>query len=977
MHKKVSVWAIFALACSCMSNLFAATMTYTGAGDGKVKNQYWTNTLNWADEMLPGVDDSVTMGKSIFPQWAILEMGGSQQLDKFYIPDWASIKEVDFGSAADRANGYTFTAREFIRGDMNDNSYQTFPLDMPLFTNTLWRVYHGYGSGFAVSGIISGDWGMIKMANGTLRLNTTNTFTGPLEIVQGTVELNFGAGRNADILAPATVVSLQGGTYKIQGRNDGVCAQTNDLIVVAAGSSTIAHSSGNKNGYASFYFKEFGHEPGGLVNFAPLSANETMSDRNGYLLESIGDGSGILGAYATFNSTSWAYADQGMIKAYSDYTPLTEDGKLPSGLFNVKLDDTTASPIVLSEPVNEINTIYISGASEKTVALAEDEVLHFSPIGGVLIAAGSGRTSFGDTAGVGVLTSGDSTTDGEIIVNASATVDVYASILDNENTVSLTKAGSGTMTLRGEFGYSGSTYVAGGVLSLFNGPALFLADFIVNNGTLNLINFNTEFARPFTHAAGTINFTNSTINASAGWLIKAGTANLYNTPLTVDEAFEIQSGTIVQSGNTSIKANCPVIIKGGTVSGGSITNTTGEDYQVQGGTISSALRGENGLVKMGGGNATLSGANSYTGDTCIRQGSVTFSSSSTSVRNRLIIGSADASTTATVSCTTTPLADTIEVTIYTNSTLSYVDKAQHFNNYLKLYGGTLDGGSQVYMDGNLRVEMSAGTLKGTFYGTANFSMTTLPNALPSSVTASLRDHSYTFAVADGAAAHDLIFGGSFTGNSQVYTKTGTGTMRITSTIGSSATFNLNEGRLLVDTQSYSGLPNGALNVATKAVLGGNGFISGAVAKTILKNGVDITDYASIEPGSVDGVTSEHIIGTLTVGKADQESSVTFGNYAKLKIRMDENGNCDKLVVYGDVTLSETAQLEIEYTGSVDALKKIPAHSVPILEVNGDILGAGAFASANIINPIPNTRVVKTANGYEFQTYEWRTRLLVY
>lgn len=60
--------------------------------------------------------------------------------------------------------------------------------------------------------------------------------------------------------------------------------------------------------------------------------------------------------------------------------------------------------------------------------------------------------------------------------------------------------------------------------------------------------------------------------------------------------------------------------------------------------------------------------------------------------------------------------------------------------------------------------------------------------------------------------------------------------------------------------------------------------------------------------------------TLAVGSANQANNVTFGNYSTLKIRFDEEGNCDKLAVNGVLSLdsaSDTLELDI---ADYDALK---------------------------------------------------------
>ncbi len=377
------------------------------------------------------------------------------------------------------------------------------------------------------------------------------------------------------------------------------------------------------------------------------------------------------------------------------------------------------------------------------------------------------------------------------------------------------------------------------------------------------------------------------------------------------------------------------------------------------------------FVKKGASPATLSGANDYTGDTIIREGTVTVNKSSAIVKGRLVVGSEDGSTVARVDCIGTPLNSKANWTVYTNGLLNVGASAQYFHANMFLHGGRF-AGSQPYFYDWCKVEMRGGVLQGSIWGNAEFPVTVLPNATPSRIEATMR-YSHTFTVGDGEAVYDLIFAGYFGGSGKTFTKTGPGTMQFTSVTGGSGTFNLNEGRVLVDTQSNSGLPNGTLNVATNAVLGGNGLISGSAAATVLKDGTAAAnDYASIEPGTVDGVTDAHVIGTLTIGKAEQLSSVTFGNYAKLKIRMDKDGNCDKLMVYGEVSLATTAQLEVEFMGTPEELKRLPVINADILKVV-----SGEFTGAFVIsNGIPYSRVERVSDGYRF-SLEPVTRIMLY
>jgi len=164
-----------------------------------------------------------------------------------------------------------------------------------------------------------------------------------------------------------------------------------------------------------------------------------------------------------------------------------------------------------------------------------------------------------------------------------------------------------------------------------------------------------------------------TWNASAGDVMVQGTVNLGANALTLDGANNITINNVIQGGGAVFKQGAGVltlggagantfsggtILDGGTITlakadalgngpltinagnlniggfnqtvgtvslfGGAISGTTGllngSSYQVQSGTISAQLGGTGALIKSGGGLATLTGSNSFSGGTVINGG---------------------------------------------------------------------------------------------------------------------------------------------------------------------------------------------------------------------------------------------------------------------------------------------------------------------------------------------------------------------
>jgi autotransporter-associated beta strand protein len=345
-----------------------------------------------------------------------------------------------------------------------------------------------------------------------------------------------------------------------------------------------------------------------------------------------------------------------------------------------------------------------------------------------------------------------------------------------------------------------------------------------------------------------------------------------------------------------------LIVRGGILSNGTITKSL-LNYDVQGGSISAALKGLVGLVKTSPNSVTISGANTYSGDTYVLEGSATFDKTSAIVNGNLVIGAPDGTQPATVSCVNTPLNAAKTWTVYKNGSLNAGTSAQYLSSKLALIGGSFSG-SQPYFQTGSSVEMTGGNLGGTIYGNGSFEIKALSNDTPAIVSASLRQNSHTFNVSRGSGPIDLRFTGAMVGPCKL-TKTGTGVMVMSGSTHENGT-EVNAGVLLVNNTSGSGTGKGAVTINAGSTFGGTGFIGGLVGYG--NANVTVTgasgNPAVVAPGSIDLTTGEHVIGTLTVGNlAVQTNNVTFGAYSMLKINIATNGTCDKLVVNGTLSLA--------------------------------------------------------------------------
>ena len=130
--------------------------------------------------------------------------------------------------------------------------------------------------------------------------------------------------------------------------------------------------------------------------------------------------------------------------------------------------------------------------------------------------------------------------------------------------IGFVKLGANTLTLSGENTYSGETIVRGGTLAYGTYDAIASGDFTIDGGALDLGNYST---------------TAGAVTLASGGILGTGT-------LTSTEDFAVQSGEIE-------------------------ANLAGGDSGV-------------GLVKTGSGTVTLSGSNTYAGETVVRAGTLAY-----------------------------------------------------------------------------------------------------------------------------------------------------------------------------------------------------------------------------------------------------------------------------------------------------------------------------------------------------------------
>lgn len=482
----------------------------------------------------------------------------------------------------------------------------------------------------------------------------------------------------------------------------------------------------------------------------------------------------------------------------------------------------------------------------------------------------------------------------------------------------LTKLGSGTLTLSATNTYTGGTAVSGGTLNitgrLGNGS---YAGGISNAGALI---FNQSSSQTL---SGAISGVGSLTKAGSGTLTLTSTSNSWSGGTTVSGGTLITSGANRLPANRSVAVSTGATLKlGGSQTLSSITGAGTVDL-VAGtlsvgsatGSFAGSLTGGAGLTKSGSGTWTLTGASSnYTGAVNVAGGT-------------LVLDNDDA------------LSESVDLTLSSGATLTIEAGHTVSVNSFVLAGGTLSGSGTIDAITN---EVTASTINkpiknsrgrpsnfikrgngitkvraaNTFTGTLDIREGTveLDNggsfaneaslALTAGGTLNLAGKSQTFASITGEAGTiDLgagtltvgesgTFGGVISGSGSLR-KNGSGDLILTGTNTYNGSTTVTDGRL-----SVNGDLQGTAVTVSGGELGGSGSIVGSIT---------VASGATLAPGNS--------IESLTAQAASFGAGSTFEYEVDSTDLNDLSIAADLLVVDGDLSIADGALLHFADIGN--------------------------------------------------------------
>ena len=479
----------------------------------------------------------------------------------------------------------------------------------------------------------------VEFGGGSTTLTGSNPTTGPATLGSGgTLILNRPAGDNTafgtDGVAGNTDITISGGTLQIlQSEQIG----DNAGIVMTSGDFNFGGVTGLTETFGTFS-NSGGTFVTGDNTLIGTGASITWSGGT----NTVSDGGLVQDAHITITggtNTVEGGATGGVLEVLAAGAGL-EFGGTANPTLTLNSDNAVAGKLLLSGDVTVLNTLTSGtalilsgggGSNPGTVDLnggtrtftindgsaATDLLISAPIINGALSKAGAGTLRLSGTntyTGNTSIQAGTLSITGNI--NSSATLSISGGVLSTSGADKLANAaavtvGGGTLTIGGD-DTVGSLVLTSGTIG--GSATLTAATYGLQGGTVdgNL-------------GAGTINSSgNVALNGTAG----ATTVNISAGTLTLGaaERLDNSAGVNLTGGTLAIGANNEQVGVV-TLTSGSITGSTGvltgSSYAVQSGSVSAILGGTGvALTKTTAGTVTLSGANTYTGNTSIQAGTL-------------------------------------------------------------------------------------------------------------------------------------------------------------------------------------------------------------------------------------------------------------------------------------------------------------------------------------------------------------------
>jgi len=681
-------------------------------------------------------------------------------------------------------------------------------------------------------------------------------------------------------------VTFRNGTITVGGTSNDYTGNT-QIYTDGSYNSTLQLAADNALPYGSGK---------GNLTFATSSSGTAELDLNGHNLTV--NGLSYSGTVGVIDNVSAAGKTPTLTVGANDATGNTFSGIIQNTTGSISLVKTGTGTQTLSGNNSYTGVTTISAG---TLALGSAGALG----GGGNITFGGGTLQFSGS-NTGDYSAKIVNSTGAISLDTNGQSVLFASQLDNSNTGGLTKLGAGTLTLTGSNTYSGDTVVSSGTLAMGNVDAL-------NQSTLNYNNQGGQVSLGGLVSAnlgglkGGQNLTLSNTAGNAVALTVGGNnaSTVYSGTLggsgsinkTGSGAFTL-SGSNTYTGVTTISSGTLALGSAGALAGGGnitfgggtlqfsgsntgdysakIVNSTGAislDTNSQSVLFASPLNNSNnsGLTKLGAGTLTLTGSNSYSGDSVVSSGTLAMGNVDALNQSTLNYNNQGGKVSfgGLVSANLGGLKGGQSLTL-SNTASNAVALNVGGNNASTVYSGTLGGSGSINKTGSGVLTLSG---SNTYTGVTTISAGTL--ALGGSG-----------ALAGGG---NITFGG------------GTLQFSASNTRDYSAKIVKSTGAISLDTNNQSVTFASSLNSSNS-----NG---------LTKNGLGtLTLTASNSYGGTTTVAGGILVGTNTGTSnalfAFGSGPIVISNGASIQLKANGSGSSQTIVASNNVTLSGTTGIDV-------------------------------------------------------------------
>lgn len=508
---------------------------------------------------------------------------------------------------------------------------------------------------------LRGQGGLQKLGVGTLELQVANDFAGPTTVTAGLL-------RAGTALGSTSAITVNGGSFEARSYNP--------AAALTIGANGTAYFPGDGSFTAGTIVNT------GRLNFAGNLSDVTVGSLTGTGVATFANDATIstgitVGSITVGGDLVTPSVSNGTVSAAKIEGPNQGRVSVSGGLINI---DGTVTSMVGT----------VSGGSLTFVAPVDVEAM----TGGSITA--NRITSFGTVSG-GVITLKSATSEisvlnGGTIVNGSA-LTVFSGTMGGSisGVGSLTKSGSGNLTLTGATTYEGSTEVyigtlfVGGAATLSNSAGLFVDDgaqahFTASPGTITLKGLSgggtTTFASNATLSGGSV-FEGS-VNVS-GRL----TADVSGGTVT---AASLTAGT-VSGGELSLTSGVSTV---GRLTNGSINLAGAASLSVSTGTFGGSLTGSGTLNKTGASTLELSSTPAETLSVNVQAGTLNVENLLTGNRSVSVSTGGQLNTTIAAGSFEGSLTGTGNTSLIGGGVLTLASKGRIQGSLTLGDGGTLD-----------------------------------------------------------------------------------------------------------------------------------------------------------------------------------------------------------------------------------------------------------------------------------------------